>query len=161
VVLGIAAATRAVETQEEEIMSKLFRLALIVPTLAILAVTSAATALADNGLNLTVEPNATLTGKLEVQLTMTASCPTGWYTMGSTVTVEQAVGKSIAHGSGYLSGLQCTGTDLVIPVTILADPSGPPFHNGPAIASGNFYAYDYTGGSGGGLASVTAAIKLK
>jgi hypothetical protein len=142
-------------------MSKLFRLALMVSTLAILAVTSATTTLADNGPTLSVDPNATLTGRLEVQLTMTASCPIGWYPMGSTVTVEQAAGKEIAHGSGYLSGLQCTGTDLVIPVTILADPAGPPFHNGPAIASGNFFAYDYTGGSGGGLASVTAAIKLK
>ncbi|TMG18831.1 MAG: hypothetical protein E6I01_01910 [Chloroflexi bacterium] len=75
---------------------------MIIPTLAILAVSSATVAMADNGVNLSVEPNATLTARLEVQMTMTASCPTGAYTMGSNVIVEQAIGKSIAHGTGYL-----------------------------------------------------------
>jgi len=37
-------------------MSKLVRAALIIPTLAILAVSSATVAMADNGVNLSVEP---------------------------------------------------------------------------------------------------------
>jgi len=141
-------------------MSKLVRAALIIPTLAILAVSSATVAMADNGVNLSVEPNATLTARLEVQMTMTASCPAGWYTMGSSVVVEQAVGKSIAHASGYLPYFQCTGTDQVLSVILLADPSGPAFKKGTAIVSGWFPAYDYAAG-GNGVGSVITTLKLK
>jgi len=141
-------------------MSKLVRAALIIPMLAILAVSSATVAMADNGVNLSVVPDATLTAKLEVQVTVTASCPAGWSTMGSSVVVEQAVGKSIAHGTGYLPYFQCTGTDQVIPVIILADPSGPPFKKGTAIVSATFSAFDYTTYSSG-TGSVTTTLKLK
>ena len=141
-------------------MSKLVRAALIIPTLAILAVSSATVAMADNGVNLSVEPNATLTARLEVQMTMTASCPAGWYTMGSSVVVEQAVGKSIAHASGYLPYFQCTGTDQVLSVMVLADPSGLPFKKGTAIVSASFFAYDYTTNTSG-VGSVTTTLKLK
>ena len=141
-------------------MSKLVRAALIIPTLAILAVSSATVAMADNGVNLSVEPTATLTAKLEVQMTMTASCPAGWYTMGSSVVVEQAVGKSIAHASGYLPYFQCTGTDQLLSVILLADPSGPAFKKGTAIVSGWFPAYDYTTFTSG-VGSVITPVKLK
>jgi hypothetical protein len=63
--------------------------------------------------------------------------------MGGQVSVEQAVGKSIAHGSSFIPGLQCTGVNQVIPVTILADPSGPPFKNGIAIVSATLSACNY------------------
>ncbi|TMF44957.1 MAG: hypothetical protein E6I24_10240 [Chloroflexi bacterium] len=141
-------------------MSKLVRAALIIPTLAILAVSSATVAMADNGVNLSVEPNATLTARLEVQMTMTASCPTGAYTMGSNVIVEQAIGKSIAHGTGYLPYFQCTGADQVLSVMVLADPSGLPFKKGTAIVSASFFAYDYTTNTSG-VGSVITTLKLK
>ena len=141
-------------------MSKLVRAALIIPTLAILAVSSATMAVADNGVNLSVAPDATLTAKLEVQVTMTASCPAGWSRMGSSVVVEQAVGKSIAHASGYLPYFPCTGTDQVLSVILLADPSGPAFKKGTAIVSGWFPAYDYAAG-GNGVGSVITTLKLK
>src|SRR5438270_10837277 len=102
-------------------MSKLVRAALIIPTLAILAVSSATVAMADNGVNLSVEPNATLTARLEVQMTMTASCPAGWYTMGSSVVVEEAVGKSITHEGEYLPYFHSTGYVNLMSWIVLVD----------------------------------------
>jgi hypothetical protein len=124
-------------------MPRLARLVLVVPTLAILAVASATAAFADNGVSLSVAPTASLTAKVEVVTTVTVSCPSGWFTMNNNVLVEQATGKAIAHGSTYIPGVQCTGADQVIPVTILADPSGPPFRNGTAIVSAYLSACYY------------------
>jgi hypothetical protein len=141
-------------------MPKLARFALVLPVLAILAVSSATVALADNGVNISVAPAATLTAKLQVGLTVTTSCPSGWYIMGASVTVEQAVGKSIAHGTGFVPGVECTGADQVIPVSIVADPTGPHFKHGAAIVTASIYAYDYTTYMSGS-ATVNTAVKLK
>src|SRR2546423_13367991 len=108
-------------------MSRFARFALVLPVFVILAVSSATVALATNGVNVSVAPTGTLTAKLEVDLMVTTSCPSGWQTMGGSVAVEEAVGKAIAHGIAYIPGIQCTGADQVIPVTVIADPSGPPF----------------------------------
>jgi hypothetical protein len=62
--------------------------------------------------------------------------------MGSQVTIEQATGREIAHGTGYIP-LQCTGLNQVFSVAILADPSGPPFRNGPALVSASVNACNY------------------
>ena len=63
--------------------------------------------------------------------------------MPNSVTVEQAVGKSIARGTGYGPGVQCTGAAQVIPVTILADPTGPLFKNGRAVITATLTACNY------------------
>jgi hypothetical protein len=142
-------------------MPKLVRLALVVPTLAIMAITSATVALADNGVTIGVAPTATLTAKVEVVTTITVSCPVGWYPMGGAgVTVEEAVGKAIAHGSGSASGIQCSGANQVVPVTILADPTGPPFKNGTAIVTANISAYNYITYMGAS-ATATTAVRLR
>jgi hypothetical protein len=138
-------------------MPKLVRLALVVPTLAIMAVASATVALADNGVNVSVDPTATLTAKVEVMVTVTASCPSGSFPMDNSVTIEEAVGKSIASGTGYMAGIQCTGTSQVIPVTILADSAGPPFKKGTAVVSARLSAFGSTSGS----ATSTVAVKIR
>jgi hypothetical protein len=141
-------------------MPKLVRLAFVVPTLAILAFASATAAFADNGVNVTIDPAATLTAKVEVVVTVTASCPSGWYTMYNSVSIEQASGKSIARGTGYMAGIQCTGANQVIPVTILADPLGPPFKNGTALVSASLSAYGYGGTFTGGSATANTEVKI-
>jgi hypothetical protein len=141
-------------------MPKLVRLAFVVPTLAILALASATVAFADNGVNVSIDPAATLTAKVEVVVTVTASCPSGWYTMNNSVSIEQATGKSIARGTGYMAGIQCTGADQVIPVTILADPLGPPFKKGAAIVSASLSAFNYGGTFTGGSATANTEIKI-
>lgn len=56
-----------------------------------------------------------------------------------TVQVQQAAGRAIARASGgqfgFLPNLlfPCDGTPTTIPVTMSADPTGPPFHGGPAV----------------------------
>lgn len=142
-------------------MPKLARMVLVVPTLALMALASATVAFADNGVSVSVNPSATLTAKVEVVTTITASCPSGWFTMGGQVSVEQATGKSIAHGSTFIPGLQCTGVSQVIPVTILADPTGPHFKNGTAIVTASFSACDYTGTFICGSATANTTVRLR
>jgi hypothetical protein len=63
------------------------------------------------------------------------------FSEGISVSLEQASGRSIARGSGFVSGFlptlpfACDGTPTTIPVTVLADTSGPPFHGGQAVFS--------------------------
>jgi hypothetical protein len=140
-------------------MPKFARFALVLSALAVLALSSSTVALADNGVNVSVVPTATLTAKLEIGLTVTTNCPSGWLIMQASVSVEEAVGKSIAHGTGYIPGVQCTGTDQVIPVTVIADSNGPHFKNGTAIVTATLYAYDYLTFTSGS-ATVNTAVKL-
>jgi hypothetical protein len=57
------------------------------------------------------------------------------------VSVEQASGRSIARGSGSAFGFvpallfACDGSQNTVPVTILADTAGPPFHGGTVVVS--------------------------
>lgn len=56
-----------------------------------------------------------------------------------TVQVEQAAGQAVARASAFKGGFlptllfPCDGTQTTIPVTMTADPAGPPFHGGPAV----------------------------
>jgi hypothetical protein len=81
--------------------------------------------------------------------------------MDNSLGIEHAVGKSIARGTGYMSGLRCTGANQVIPVTILADPTGPPFRNGTTIADARLSAYGYGAVSMGGSATAAAQVKVR
>jgi hypothetical protein len=141
-------------------MPRFVRLALALPILAIMAVASATVALADNGVTASVDPTATLTAKVEIVTTVTTSCPAGWFTMGGGVSIEQAVGKSIARGSGYFQP-QCTGANQVFTVTILADPSGPPFKKGEAIVTASFNACNYGITTTCGWATANTLVRVR
>jgi hypothetical protein len=61
---------------------------------------------------------------------------------GVSVSVEQASGSAIAHGSGYIEAFDestllfpCDDAEHTVLVHVLADPAGPPFHGGPAVFS--------------------------
>jgi len=124
---------------------RLARLTLALPLMAMLLLATATVASADNGVSVAIQPTAELNAKVEVITTVTVSCPSGWYTMGNSVTVEQAVGgRSIASGTTYIPGVQCTGQNQTIPVTILADTGGPPFKKGTALVSATLGACDYS-----------------
>ena len=71
-----------------------------------------------------------------------------------TVSVEQAVHKAIAHGTGQVFGnlvtglvVVCDGTPKTVNVVVLADPSGPPFTRGfmNVGVSAEFYAGIWNG----------------
>lgn len=141
-------------------MKRLARLTLALPLMAMVALASSTFALADNGVSLAIAPTAELNAKVQVVTTITVSCPSGWLTMGGSVSVEQAVGKSIASGTGYFSPGACTGDSKTIEVTILADPGGPPFKKGTAIVAASFAACDYTVGTCGS-ATTSEAIRLR
>ena len=64
-----------------------------------------------------------------------------------TVSVNQASGQNIAHGSGISSGFlgttlpfACDGADHAVTVAVLADPAGPPFHGGHAALMATAFA---------------------
>ena len=63
---------------------------------------------------------------------------------GVTVTVQQASGREIAFGTASASGsifmsspqlFSCDGTEQTVPMTVLANTNGPPFHGGHAVLS--------------------------
>jgi hypothetical protein len=140
-------------------MHKFGRLALALPIAAAVALSSVVLASASTGSSLSVAPTVALTARIEVVVMVTASCPSGAYTMGSQVAIEEAVSKQIAHGNAYIPGLQCTGAAQTYPVVITADPTGPPFKKGSAIVTATFSWYDYTTGTFDNP-SVTTAVDV-
>jgi hypothetical protein len=94
----------------------------------------------------------TLTDKVAVTIPVTVTCagpfwdPTTQQLFDENIqlSVEQASGKQIARGTGSASlalpiaqPQQCDGSAVTIPVTILADPTGPPFHGGGLVVTGS------------------------
>jgi hypothetical protein len=94
---------------------------------------------------MTISPGTpSLTGRVAITVPVTVTCSAFDPSLTLTseninVQVQQAAGKSIAHGSSFtmnfLSALlfPCDGSQTTVPVTIYADPAGPPFHRGPAV----------------------------
>lgn len=90
---------------------------------------------------------ATLHAKIEISLNMVINCPTpsaGDYITQEEwgVNFEQAAGTGIASGNyqnfvSYPSPMpwQCTSANVRLPVTVLADLTGRPFHDGQAIVT--------------------------
>jgi hypothetical protein len=76
--------------------------------------------------------------------------------------VEQAAGTAIARGSASSFGFAptllfpCDGTPNTIPITINADPSGPPFHGGMAVFTASVTAGAATPCFPGSTTCVTA-----
>lgn len=93
--------------------------------------------------------DSSLTAKVLVSVPVTVSCSPFDPALtpvnsGAFVSIEQAVGKSIARGSGSTStpsfgaGLPftCDGADHTVSVNVTADPAGPPFKRGSAVVRG-------------------------
>lgn len=127
------------------------RLARLVPLVAIVAALMVpAVALAADT---SIQPqSATLVAKgVEVDVIVSFTCPAGltvgspFFGMpgGATVNLQQAVSKTQqAAGSGFSSGQTCTGQPQTAVVPVLANVPGPPFRNGPAVASADLQACD-------------------
>ncbi len=90
----------------------------------------------------------TLTNRTLITLPVTVSCPAidptvADFIFGEQVnaSVQQPVGQSFATASGGVGGSQnnlvfsCDGTSKTVTLSMLANPTGPPFHGGPAIIS--------------------------
>jgi len=114
----------------------------------VVAAVSAATAIAAQAMTITLgQPS--LSAKVAITVPVTVSCapPSNPSLPLSSafvsVSVEQAAGKQIAHGVASLNFMggpvpppfTCDGTDQALNVTVLADPSGAPFHGGQVVVS--------------------------
>ena len=86
-----------------------------------------------------------LIGRVALTVPVTVSCDAPSpglvvYSQSVSVVVEQAAGKEIARGSASIFGFfpallfPCDGTPATLSVSVLADPTGPPFHGGRAVA---------------------------
>ena len=98
----------------------------------------------------TIEVNSgrLLAKGVEVDVTVTYSCPDGWFVVqgkgggGIFVNVQQAVSKT-DQASGSASGgtdLTCDGTAHSTVVQVFANAPGPPFRVGPAVITADFGA---------------------
>lgn len=86
-----------------------------------------------------------LSAKVLIDVPMTVSCdPVSpglvVFMQSVTVLVEQASGRQIARGTQTVFAsfpqpllFACDGTPTTLSVSVLADPSGPPFHGGRAV----------------------------
>lgn len=126
-----------------------------------------AAALAD-GTTVTVGTTAQLVAGVEVDIPVTVTCAlppnaSGGEIFQSIASVEEAVGKSIAHGQGGLPGVPCDGASHAVTSRLLADTSGPPFKPGQAVTAASvFFCFNTpTGGVCGSAGSGPVVIDLK
>ena len=111
-----------------------FALAFAMPAAAVAAVT------------MTLPDRADVTAKILVTVPVTVACGPYEQSLATSfvsVSIEQASGRAIARGSGSAGGfmdpgfaLTCDGQPHMYSIAITADPNGPPFKGGSAIASG-------------------------
>lgn len=115
-----------------------------------LAVSAVTLALAGTAQAMTVAVGSPeLTARIAVTVPVTVTCnpfspSLTVFSQSITVRIEQAAGREIARGAGTLFSsfpspllFPCDGIAHELPVTVLADPVGPPFHGGKAIVSVN------------------------
>jgi hypothetical protein len=137
-------AYRSKRDQEKRLMfNKQMTIGRLLP--AAVAVLAGCGATASAAEALTISPGSpTLTGRIAITEPVMVTCspfdPT--LTLDSeslNVQVEQAAGKAIAHGTGFTSSFSptslfpCDDSQSTVPITIYADPAGPPFHRGKAV----------------------------
>jgi hypothetical protein len=114
----------------------------LIPATAV-ALTCAAAASAADAMTVSLG-TPSLTGRVAITEPVTVTCSAFDPSLtlsgeNINVQVEQAAGRAIAHGSAAIFGFPpnflfpCDGTQTTIPITINADPAGPPFHAGPAV----------------------------
>jgi hypothetical protein len=123
-------------------MRMVSRTILVAAAAAVIAGSVAAAASAD--MQMTVG-RPTLGGKVLITVPLTITCSPFDPSLtpissGAFVSVEQASGRSIAQGFGSVGGsmglpqlaYNCDGSPQNVPVLVQANPTGPPFHGGPA-----------------------------
>jgi hypothetical protein len=119
----------------------------------VVAAVSAATAIAAQAMTITLgQPSLSARVAITVPVTVSCAPPSDpslpLSSAGVSVSVEQAAGKQIAHGVTSLNFMggpvpppfTCDGTNQTLNVTVLADPSGAPFHGGQAVVSASAFA---------------------
>ena len=134
-----------------------------IAAVAVMAAMVPLTGMAD-GMSLHVSPG-TLHARVEISFTFTINCPTpaaGDYVTEESwgVSVEQAVKTQIAVGSyGNFDQYpfnpmtwQCTSSNVTLPVDVLANVPGPPFHKGQALMTASVFVMYASG------ASVSASV---
>ena len=121
----------------------------LVAVASVAAVAAGVTASASAAMTMSIG-DPSLTAKVLASVPVTVSCspfdpaltPTGSF---AGVSIEQAVGKSIARGNGSTPfttpggplPFTCDGADQTVNVDVVADPAGPPFKRGSAVIRGN------------------------
>jgi len=131
-----------------------FVLAAAIPTTA-----SAAGGGGGAGMTVAIGSPITLTDRILVSVPVTVTCTTTLanpFLFGSIfVSVQQASGQSVSHGSGGLALASCPATPQTFNVLVTPDLASGPFHGGGAIAFAGASACDITficiGGSVGPL----------
>ena len=102
------------------------------------------TAASAAGMTLAIGSTGHLVAGVEVDLPITVSCdrlPPPTFNGMSNFQIEEAVGKSIARGSGFVSApVTCDGSTQAAVVQIIADPTGPPFRRGKAVVTSAFFS---------------------
>ena len=126
-------------------MPKLRRLLAAVPAAAALAILSPVIANAGTA-TMSIEPVGHVVARVQVVVTVDLTCDlTGQFFSTSGIDVQQASGRSFAHAAGAWGVDSCTGSPQQVPIALNADPSGVPFHGGPAVVNVNFYGFDNFG----------------
>jgi hypothetical protein len=159
-------------------MHRLLRLAAIPAAIVVAMLPAAASA---DSMTLTLPGSAALSARINVMITLTIHCPAppaGSVTLadGASVTVEQAAGTGVASGSLFILDpapnlpFPCDGSTVQRTFSILASPSGAPFHGGPAIVSAFAFAqygidlcppFGCFSSTGSANASVVGTVLLK
>ena len=134
---------------------------LFVPGASFVATSTAASAAA----TITVG-KPTLVARVLVNLPVTVTCDVGnpaTSFFAPNATIEEAVGKKIATGTGSAPGpfpftANCDGvTPTSFVIQVLAATSGPPFQKGKAIVEANFFI----NGPNGSESASTGSISVK
>ena len=118
--------------------------------LALVCACLASTATADPGLTLRVG-TPDLAARVLITVPLAVSCSPfdpslTLFSEGYSVSVEQASGKAIAHGSAFnmtflpVLLFPCDGAGHTFTTNVQADPAGPPFHGGQAVLSASVFA---------------------
>lgn len=96
--------------------------------------------------------DGSLTSRVAMTVPLTVSCGGPFWDPNTqqlidefvVLNVEQASGREIARGNAFIRVqipqpllFQCDGSNVTIPVSVLADPTGPPFHGGAVVVSGS------------------------
>jgi len=113
------------------------RVALVLGCSAALA-GGAGAATASAAATIALGAQADLIGRVAVQVPVTVTCgpfaPGTFFVFGF-VSVSQASGREIASGGTQFTGVQCDGAPQTVTLAVSANTSGPPFHNGKAVAT--------------------------
>jgi hypothetical protein len=125
-------------------------IALIVPGLAH----------ADPGVTVAIGPTATLQSRVLLTVPVTVTCePIGDFFGMSFVSVEQASGRQIARGSGFIPTVTCDSAPHAYLVSVLADASGPPFHGGQAVVTAVVSLFGSLGSESGSAGPQSASVR--